>query len=59
MPMLPNFSLCAGDDCYQIKLRVYYTLAVWWFKPFLSVGLWVHSHLSGGLHSRNYWRFRS
>ena len=39
--------------------RVYYTLAVWRFKPFLSVGLWVHSYLSGSLWSRNYWQFWS
>ena len=34
-------------------------LEVWRFKPFLSVGLRVHSYLSGGLRSRNYWQFRS
>ena len=39
--------------------RVYYTLAAWRFKAFLSVGLRVHSYLSGGLRSRNYWRFPS
>ena len=39
--------------------RVYYTPAVWQFKSFLSVGLLVHSYLSGGLQFRNYWRFQS
>ena len=29
-------------------------LAVWQFKPILSAGLRVHSHLSGGLRLRNY-----
>ena len=33
---------------------VYYSLAVWRFKPILSVGLRFHSHLSGGLRLRNY-----
>ena len=42
-----------------LRQRVYYTLAVWRFKPFLSVGWQVHSYLSGGLRSRNYRRFRS
>jgi len=36
------------------KLRVYYTLTVCQFKPILSAGLRVHSHLSGGLRLRNY-----
>ena len=35
-------------------MRVYYSLAVWRFKPILSAGLRVHSHLSGGLRLRNY-----
>ena len=30
--------------------RVYYSVAVWRFKPILR----FHSHLSGGLRSRNY-----
>ena len=34
--------------------RVYYSLAVWRFKPILSAGLRFHSHLSGGLRLRNY-----
>ena len=34
--------------------RVYYSLAVWRFKPLLSTGLRFHSHLSGGLRLRNY-----
>ena len=29
-------------------------MAVWRFKPILSVGLRFHSHLSGGLRLRNY-----
>ena len=33
---------------------VYYSLAVWRFKPILSAGLRFHSHLSGGLRLRNY-----
>ena len=36
------------------QLRVYYSLAVWGFKPILSAGLRYHSHLSGGLRLRNY-----
>ena len=32
--------------------RVYYTMAIWRFEPFLSVGLRVYSNLSGGLQSR-------
>ena len=35
-------------------LRVYYSLAVWRFKPILSAGLRFHSLLSGGLRLRNY-----
>ena len=31
------------------RKRVYYSLAVWRFKPNLSAGLRFHSHLSGGL----------
>ena len=34
--------------------RVYYSLAVWSFKPILSASLGFHSHLSGGLRLRNY-----
>ena len=34
--------------------RVNYSLAVWRFKPILSVSLRFHSHLSGGLRLRNY-----
>ena len=34
--------------------RVYYSLAVWRFKPILSAGLRFDSHLSGGLRLRNY-----
>ena len=34
--------------------RVYYSLAVWRFKPILSAGLRFQSHLSGGLRLRNY-----
>ena len=33
---------------------VYYSLAVWRFKPILSAGLRFHSHLPGGLRLRNY-----
>ena len=46
-------------DMNGTAVRVYYTLAVWQFKPFLSVGLQVYSYLSRGLRSRNYCRFRS
>ena len=35
-------------------MRVYYSLAVWWFEPILSASLRFHSHLSGGLRLRNY-----
>ena len=35
-------------------MRVYYSLAVWRFKPILSAGLPFHLHLSGGLRLRNY-----
>ena len=35
-------------------LRVYYSVAVWRFKPSMSTGLRFHSHLSGGLRLRNY-----
>ena len=38
----------------ELLLGVYYSLAVWRFKPILSAGLWFHSHLSGGLRLRNY-----
>ena len=36
------------------KKRVYYSLAVWRFKPILSAGLRFHSYLSGGLRLRYY-----
>ena len=35
-------------------MRVYYTLADWRSKPFLSGSLREHSYLFGGLRSRNY-----
>ena len=35
-------------------MRVYYSLAVWRFKPIFSASLRFHSHLSGGLWLRNY-----
>ena len=35
-------------------MGVYYSLAVWRFKPILSAGLRFHSHLSGILRLRNY-----
>ena len=38
----------------ELAKRVYYSLAVWRFKPILSAGLRFHSHLSGGLRLRNY-----
>ena len=38
----------------ELLNRVYYSLAVWRFKPILSAGLRFHSHLSGGLRLRNY-----
>ena len=41
----------------MVLKRVYYTLVVWQFKPFLSVDWRVHSYLSGSLRSRNYWHF--
>ena len=34
--------------------RVFYSLAVWRFKPILSAGVRFHSHLCGGLRLRNY-----
>ena len=34
-------------------MGVYYSLAVWRFKPILSAGLRFHSHLSGDLRLRN------
>ena len=37
-----------------ISIRVYYTLAVWRFKPILSAGLRLHSKKCGGLRLRNY-----
>ena len=36
------------------NIRVYYSLAVWWFQPILSAGLRFHSHLSDSLRLRNY-----
>ena len=44
-----NFKLAA-----IYEKGVYYSLAVWRFKPILSAGLRFHSHLSGGLRLRNY-----
>ena len=35
-------------------MRVYYSLAVWRFKPILRAGLRFHSHFSGGLRLRNH-----
>ena len=35
-------------------MGVYYSLAVWQFKPILSAGLQFHSLFSGGLRLRNY-----
>ena len=35
-------------------MGVYYTLAVWQFKPISSVTFRVHWYLSGGLQSRHY-----
>ena len=40
-------------DFYALK-GVYYSLAVWRYKPILSAGLRFHSHLSGGFRLRNY-----
>ena len=39
---------------YLTLMRVYYSLAVWRFKPILSASLRFHSHLSGSLQLRNY-----
>ena len=39
---------------FAVTVRVYYSLAVWRFKPILSAGLRFHSHLSGGLRLKNY-----
>ena len=41
-------------NCSTTWKRVYYSLAVWRFKPILSAGLRFHSYLSGGLRLRNY-----
>ena len=38
-------------------MRVYYSLAVWRFKPIVSAGLRSHSLLSGSLRLRNYRAF--
>ena len=35
-------------------MGVYYSLAVWRFKPILSAGLRFHSHFLGSLRLRNY-----
>ena len=35
-------------------MGVYYSLAVWRFKPILSAGLRFYSYLSGGLRLRSY-----
>ena len=46
---------CLQESCEPITtLNVFYSLAVWRFKPILSAGLWFHSHLSGRLRLRNY-----
>ena len=37
-----------------MTMRVYYSLAVWRFKPILGAGLRFHSYLSGGLRLRDY-----
>ena len=46
----------AGFQCIRMTQNkgVYYSLAVWRFKPILSAGLRFHSHFSGGLRLRNY-----
>ena len=46
--LFPNFKL---KGRYK---RVYYSLAVWRFKPILSAGLRFHSHFSSGLRLTNY-----
>ena len=38
-------SLNSADDVYVRLKRIYYTLAVWRFKPFLSVSWRIHSYL--------------
>ena len=45
--------LCLHLSFTKVK-GVYYSPAVWRFKPILSAGLRFHSHLSGGLRLRNY-----
>ena len=49
-----TFQVFLGVACKQARMKVYYSLAVWWFKPILSASLWFHLHLSGGLRLRNY-----
>ena len=44
----------SGQFILSSIMGVYYSLAVWRFKPILSAGLRFHSHLSGGLRLRNY-----
>ena len=48
-PVVP--SCCAFRSSLK---RVYYSLAVWRFKPILSAGLRFHTYLCGGLRLRNY-----
>ena len=43
-----------SKELFILLRRVYYSLAVWRFKPILSAGLRFHSHLSGGLWLKNY-----
>ena len=56
---LKCFVPVTGLECSYGKIfipvrRVYYSLAVWRFKPILSAGLRFHSHSFGGLRLRNY-----
>ena len=43
-----------SKELFILLRRVYYSLAVWRFKPILSAGLRFHSHSFGGLRLRNY-----
>ena len=52
--MYGNYSSCLFLKNHITLKRVYYSLAVWRFKPILSAGLPFHSHLSGVLRLRNY-----
>ena len=49
-----TFNINDGRNANKNYLGVYYSLAVWRFKPILSAGLRFHSYLSGGLRLRNY-----